>query len=217
MTEHDWQTSGSPVAMLAHLNADGCARKPLLYALALCGWHADLLTPTLRIWEGAVERVLDGELPAHSLADTRDCALYEANCLAYLAGRPPAARAFYSVLGDAINCPGITGRADSELDVRNQIPPAALEVVRCAAAAFVRDIYGNPFRPVAFAPAWRTDTAVALARAVEQSRDFSALPILADALQDAGCDNDDTLNHCRDSSLAHVRGCWVVDLVLNKS
>ena len=48
-----------------------------------------------------------------------------------------------------------------------------------------------------------------------ESRDFSAMPILADALQDAGCDNDDILNHCRDP-VRHVRGCWVVDLVLGK-
>jgi hypothetical protein len=44
-------------------------------------------------------------------------------------------------------------------------------------------------------------------------RDFSAMPILADALQDAGCDNDDVLNHCRGAG-PHVRGCWVVDGVL---
>jgi len=50
-----------------------------------------------------------------------------------------------------------------------------------------------------------------------ESRDFSAMPILADALQDAGCDNDDILTLCRDAKGVHVRGCWVVDLVLGKS
>jgi hypothetical protein len=50
-----------------------------------------------------------------------------------------------------------------------------------------------------------------------ESRDFGAMPILADALQDAGCDNDDILNHCRDEKATHVRGCWVVDLVLDKA
>jgi hypothetical protein len=48
-----------------------------------------------------------------------------------------------------------------------------------------------------------------------ESRDFSALPILADALQDAGCDDEDVLNHCRVERV-HVRGCWVVDTVLGK-
>lgn len=82
--------------------------------------------------------------------------------------------------------------------------------------AIIREVFGNPFRPVAFSPAWRTDTAVSLARAMYESREFGAMPILADALQDAGCDNADVLNHCRDTSLAHIRGCWVVDLVLGK-
>ncbi|MBM3980173.1 MAG: hypothetical protein FJ304_07780 [Planctomycetes bacterium] len=81
--------------------------------------------------------------------------------------------------------------------------------------AILRDIFGNPFRPVTFAPEWRTDTAIALARTMYEAREFSAMPILADALQDAGCDNDDVLSHCRAPG-AHVRGCWVCDLVLGK-
>ncbi|MCI0704909.1 MAG: hypothetical protein L0241_27940 [Planctomycetia bacterium] len=83
-------------------------------------------------------------------------------------------------------------------------------------AILLRDIFGNPFQPVAPNPAWRTDTVLALARQMYESRDFSAMPILADALQDAGCDNEDVLNHCRDTNQPHVRGCWVVDLVLGK-
>ncbi len=84
-----------------------------------------------------------------------------------------------------------------------------------AQAVLMREIFGNPFRPVAFSPSWRTSTAVALAAQMYESREFSALPILADALQDAGCDNTDVLNHCRGPG-PHVRGCWVVDLVLGK-
>jgi hypothetical protein len=80
----------------------------------------------------------------------------------------------------------------------------------------LRDIFGNPFRPVAFSPEWRTDTAVTLARTMYESREFGAMPILADALQDAGCDSDGILSHCRDTNANHVRGCWVVDLVLGK-
>jgi hypothetical protein len=83
----------------------------------------------------------------------------------------------------------------------------AHEVIRC--------VFGNPFRPVTFSPSWRTETAVTLARQMYDARDFSAMPILADALQDAGCDNDDILSHCRGVG-PHVRGCWVVDLVLGK-
>jgi hypothetical protein len=84
-------------------------------------------------------------------------------------------------------------------------------------ADFLRDIFGNPFRPVTFSAAWRTDTAVSLARTMYESREFSAMPILADALQDAGCDNTDILDHCRDTNQVHVRGCWVVDFVLGRT
>ena len=81
----------------------------------------------------------------------------------------------------------------------------------------LREIFGNPFRPVRFDPAWRTDTALTLARQMYESREFSAAPILADALQDAGCDADELLNHLRDPHAAHVRGCWALDLVLGKA
>jgi hypothetical protein len=72
-------------------------------------------------------------------------------------------------------------------------------------------------RQTEFSVQWRTETAVALARAMFDARDFSAMPILADALQDAGCTNETVLAHCRDTNQVHVRGCWVVDLVLEKN
>jgi hypothetical protein len=79
-----------------------------------------------------------------------------------------------------------------------------------------RCIFGNPFRPVpTLDPAWLTSTVVSLAKGMYDSRDFTAMPILADALQDAGCDSADVLDHCRGPG-PHVRGCWVVDLVLGK-
>ena len=84
-------------------------------------------------------------------------------------------------------------------------------------ASALRDIFGNPFRPVAFSPEWQTGTAASIARAMYDSRDFGAMPILADALQDAGCDSEEILSHCRDPHGVHVRGCWVVDLVLGKA
>jgi hypothetical protein len=61
----------------------------------------------------------------------------------------------------------------------------------------LRDIVGNPFRPMLVDPSWLTSTVLELTRQMYESRDFSPMPILADALQDAGCDNDDIPNHCR--------------------
>ncbi len=90
-------------------------------------------------------------------------------------------------------------------------------ILHVQSQSLLRDIFGNPFRPINFNPVWLTSTAVAIAQGMYESRDFSAMPILADALQDAGCDNDDILTHCRDAQQVHVRGCWVVDHVLGKS
>ena len=80
----------------------------------------------------------------------------------------------------------------------------------------LRDIIGNPFRKVKFAKKWRTDTAVALARQMYESRDFGAMPILADALQDAGCDSDDILAHCRGAG-PHACACAKADCSVSES
>jgi hypothetical protein len=81
----------------------------------------------------------------------------------------------------------------------------------------LRDIFGNPFRPVTIDPSWLTSDVMALARDIYDERAFDRMPILADALQDAGCTNEDVLNHCRDPKQVHVRGCWVLDLLLGKA
>jgi hypothetical protein len=80
----------------------------------------------------------------------------------------------------------------------------------------LREIFGNPFRPVAFDPAWRTTDVLLLARGIYEERAFERMPILADSLQEAGCGSADILNHLRDANATHVRGCWALDLVLGK-
>jgi hypothetical protein len=85
-----------------------------------------------------------------------------------------------------------------------------------AQANIMRDVFVNPFRPVSFVPECRTSNVVSLARGMYESRDFAAMPILGDALQDAGCEQPEILDHCRGGG-PHVRGCWVVDLILGKS
>lgn len=82
--------------------------------------------------------------------------------------------------------------------------------------ALLREIVGNPFRPVAFDPAWRTSDVMLLAQGIYEGRAFDRMPILADALQEAGCEEADILDHLRDPRAAHVRGCWALDLVLGK-
>lgn len=83
-------------------------------------------------------------------------------------------------------------------------------------AHWLLDIFGNPYRPMSLEPSWLTSTVVALAEGIYQERAFDRMPILADALMDAGCDSEDVLNHCRGSG-PHVRGCWVVDLLTGRT
>jgi hypothetical protein len=85
--------------------------------------------------------------------------------------------------------------------------------------AILRDLLGPlTFRDVAVPPsclAWNNGTVVKLAQAIYTDRAFDRLPILADALEDAGCTSQDILNHCRQPG-EHCRGCWVLDLLLSK-
>ena len=81
----------------------------------------------------------------------------------------------------------------------------------------IRDIFGNPFRRVALDPAWlqwNGGTVRKMAEAIYDDRAFDRLPILADALEEAGCTDRAVLDHCRWAG-AHVRGCWVLDRILN--
>ncbi|MDY3557434.1 hypothetical protein R5W24_006625, partial [Gemmata sp. JC717] len=94
-------------------------------------------------------------------------------------------------------------------------PNEPTEVELSARVALVRDIFECPFRPPSCRvdPRRLTDTAITLARGIAADQAFDRLPILADALQESDCEDPEVLTHCRGCS-QHVRGCWVVDLVL---
>ena len=84
-----------------------------------------------------------------------------------------------------------------------------------ALAALLRDVVGNPFRPVSVDTSWLTSAVVSLAQSIYDDRAFERLPMLADALEEAGCTNAEVLGHCRQPG-THARGCWVVDGVLDR-
>lgn len=90
------------------------------------------------------------------------------------------------------------------------------EEISEALANAYRDVFPNPFVPLEWNPEWFTSTVRGLAAHMYESREFSAMPILGDALQDAGCDHDLILGHCRGTK-PHARGCWVVDAILGKT
>ena len=97
----------------------------------------------------------------------------------------------------------------------DEFDSAAYEDEQTIQARLLHDIFGNPFRPVTLNPPRLTPKLMTLAQAIYLDRAFDMMPILADALEKTGCDNQDILSHCRGPG-PHVKGCWVVDLVLGK-
>jgi hypothetical protein len=137
-------------------------------------------------------------------------------------GSDRVSAAVWCLTHDAISDPFIAagGACANGIDAAQYRAGTGSSVAEAALqAAWLRDIFPSPFRPKYVTRnwfLWNGGSATILARQMYESRDFSAMPILADALQDAGCDNDDILNHCRNANGVHVRGCWVVDLLLDK-
>lgn len=83
-------------------------------------------------------------------------------------------------------------------------------------AALVKDIFGNPFQPMIAEPCWKSSTVLDLARTIYDRHRYELLPLLGDALMDAGCDSADWIDHCQYDA-PHARGCWVIDSLLGKS
>jgi hypothetical protein len=109
----------------------------------------------------------------------------------------------------------IGGRVDATLALGQ-----ALAVYSCypqgnLPADLLREIFGNPFHPVALAAPWLSEDVLNLARVIDEQSDFPRMPRLADALQAADCTAPDLLAHCRQKR-SHVRGCWALDLILNR-
>jgi hypothetical protein len=101
-------------------------------------------------------------------------------------------------------------------DLYSRSEYSARKAIGVVQASLLRCLLGGPGCPVAADPAWRTSAVLSLARGIYEERAFDRLPILADALQDAGCEVVAILDHCRSPS-PHARGCWVVDLLRGKA
>ena len=226
MTEAEWLACEKPWLMLGFLRGRAGERKLRLFACACCRRIWPLLADERsRAGVEVAERYADGLANAAQLTRADNLAarafqaiLWEPNRMAGAAKL--AASAAWGVTAAPSEVNPIGG--DIVLEMANsaalQIGDAAADQdrERSAQSHLLRDIFGNPFRPVTLDPAWLTPNVVDLARTIYDERAFDRLPILADALLDAGCDSADILDHCR-SEGPHARGCWVVDLILGKS
>lgn len=209
MTEAEWLAATNPTPMWWLVEGRTTERQLRLVACACCRriWH--LLTDEgSKLLIEAAEQLADGLMSIERAAQL----------LESVSG--PTARALeideYSVARSAlISHPAINRAVPSLAATLAERGGRSREHEACAQTTLFHDIFGNPFRPVSVDPSWLTSTVVALAEGIYQERAFERLPILADALMDAGCDHADVLNHCRGEG-SHVRGCWVVDLLTGR-
>ena len=212
MTEVEWLTCGDPERMLEFLRDEESSRKLRLFGCATCRriWHLFTMEESRACVETA-ERYADGQANPSQLSAAAQRAMnfpWRVVSEEYLTAEAAAETAF-SPDSDSV------AHHVSVVAVNTSLAANENEE-RVAQSSLLRDIFGNPFRPVALDPAWLTSTVIALAEGIYQDRAFERLPILADALQDTGCDSDDILTHCRDTALTHVRGCWVIDLLTGR-
>jgi hypothetical protein len=221
-----WQNCQDPASMLSTLintfSQRARDRKLRLFACAALRTISHMLTDRLRHTIAVVENYADGEVDDEARLfawrEVEDIGSDRGARLVRIAAANRAAEVAEAV------CTGVIQIVDTEAkETGHGLPPWATRrgpVAKVCAelSEALRDIF-NPWREVPLAPEWvtgRDATVSKLARAIYADRSFDSMPILADALEDAGCNNADMLNHCRGPG-PHVRGCWVVDLILGKS
>jgi hypothetical protein len=235
MTEQEWLACTDPQKMLEFSRGKASDRKLRLFAVACCRriWRSLRKTRSRKAVEVA-EQYAEGSADAEKLdtvhtaaynafMDTddqtiqeiaaglaADVALSDAGEAATSAIEAAGVTAHIAVYGMGIDPPPSDATEAACRDLMSTEQATLCRLLRC--------IFGNPFHPVTLVSSlltWQDGTVVKLAQGIYDDLAFDRLPILADALEDAGCDNDDILTHCRGPG-PHVRGCWVLDLILGK-
>lgn len=221
VTEAEWLVATDTSRMLRHLRRRASDRKRRLFIAACCRRIWDLLDEDGRGAVEVAERYADGA------ATDRDRQAASGRLVPrILEGSAGAVTGAYGAVrkdvrdtrlhvGTTLAVAAAAGAGGDRRD-RPHRQAAARQAEEAAQVAILRCMFGNPFHPVALDPSWLTSAVTALAQQMYAGRDFHAMPILADALQDAGCDDEQVMGHCRGPG-PHVRGCWVVDLILGKT
>jgi hypothetical protein len=212
MTEAEWRNCCEPERMLSCLRGKASDRKLRLFACACVRrvWH--LLSDERS--RGAVEvaeRHADGDIAEGELSRARRRAIARANTLHAPFGQRRAEEVKHAAHAAA-------EAASEGWDPLRWAAEVAIPAFQCRV---LRDLF-DPFRATRLDPAWLTREVVTLAEAAYQARhlpsghlDPARLAVLADALEDAGCQDHELLGHLRGGG-DHVRGCWALDLLLGR-
>jgi hypothetical protein len=224
MTEDEWLECNNLRSLLSIFYDKGTQRKKWLFALACCRpiWH--LLPDICREIVVAVERFVEKEARPADLVALLDGFDPDRVALGNLPGGNQAAQAigqlvsqwrWRSVSDD--NRYMVDGVCRSSAEALAKSIPWAM--ARSSQAELLKDITGNPFHPpLLLLPdvvAWNDRTVPKIAAGIYAEYAFERMPILHDALLDAGCTDEALLSHCRTPE-GHVRGCWALDLILGK-
>jgi hypothetical protein len=219
MTEQEWLAADDPTPLLLYLQGRGDSRRFWLFAAACCRHFPQLVEIEAgRVLVEAVEGHADAALLSSAVqaavsgfqhwfpeADAPGSSIYLNRNLATALFASTAWEVAWKIGGYVREVVRITGRDER---AENAI---YAKLIRC--------IFGNPFRPAAVNPAWlrwNDGTVPRLARWIYGERRWAEMGILHDALLDAGCDDEGVLSHARERGAAHVRGCFVLDLLLTK-
>jgi hypothetical protein len=202
--------------MLAALQGRGSDRQFRLFSCACCRGIWDRLPdPANRDLVAAIE-----ECPGGTFRDL-EAVLVASSARECEVGHEPGYRAAkYLGLGFSKMSTAQAVLMVCDMVVRLAQGAAEVQAELNQQAAILRDIFGDPFRPAPLEPSWRTPLVVGLARAAYDERDLPAgtldplhLGVLADAAEEAGCEDAELLGHLRGPG-PHWRGCWAIDLVL---
>jgi hypothetical protein len=225
MTEAEWNTCTDPQKMLEFLRGKVSDRKLRLFAVACCRriWHL-LTDERSRSLVEKVEQYADGLLTIFQVSatwDTHEQAYssydFKAPWYAAMASSGDAEQTARDA-ADATGCEVWWNSISDDDPIISLVHSSGGHAEQKTQCRLLRDIFGSPFSPVILDRtwlAWNDGTVVKLAQAIYDGRRFDDMPILADALMDAGCHDEEILAHCR-SGGGHVRGCWVLDLVVGK-
>jgi hypothetical protein len=218
MTEAEWVACTDPDPILEFLRGKATDRKLRLFAVACCRRVCHLLSDERsRQAVEVAERYADGSATREDLSEAEAATWLVDSYVdaGYTANADPRNAAVWAcaTASDAVYSVAYENQGGEPAKL-------AWAAERANQARLLRNLFGPlPFRPVAIQPpvlAWDDRLVVRLAQAIYDERRWGDMPILGDALLDAGCDNEEVLAHCRAGG-EHVRGCWVVDLLLGKS
>jgi hypothetical protein len=229
MTEAEWMACTDPQKMLEFLRGKASDRKLRLFACASCSLRYGEHFRTIPLEVGGdpgqkaiqvAEHYADGLASSHEVeAAEKKASDYSDRFIDETFGFSEAAAAYWAAAG-------LLRESAFLMSAWPVTFPSDTEEMRAAQAALFREVFGLlPFRPASLDPSWLTwkdGTIPRLAEVIYHDRelpsghlDHHRLAVLANALEDAGCENAEILNHCRGPG-PHVRGCWVVDLLLGK-